>query len=143
MITLTVSERIAKGPGSVFPYLSDPQNFPAWNSAVKKVSPLGGSEPAVGARYAMWRDLPTGKAENELEIVALDPPREFVLRTVSGPTPFVYRYRLAGLDEGGTELTLDAEADLGHLANFAGPIAGNLLQRGIEANLATLRGILG
>jgi hypothetical protein len=78
----------------------------------------------------MERDLPAGPAVNELEIITLERPVEFEIRTTSGPTPFRYRYRFRE-DGPGTVLEFDAEIQLPRLA-------GPLIKRGIEANLATL-----
>ena len=65
------------------------------------------------------------------------PPAAFAIRTVSGPTPFAYRYTLTG-EEGATVVALDAEVELGRL----GPIAARAVRRGVDANLATLRDAL-
>ena len=129
MINLKTSVRIARPIADVFAYVSDPRRFPAWNSAVRAVretSPPG----AVGSTYAMERDLPTGRAHNDLEIVALDPPAEFAIRTTSGPTPFLYRYRFSA-DGAATVVELDGEIEVPRLLAPG-------LRRGIAANLATL-----
>jgi carbon monoxide dehydrogenase subunit G len=111
----------------VFEYVADPRTFPAWNSAVESVT-------AAGTRYVMRRRLPTGPAINELEVVARRPPAAFAIRTVSGPSPFVYRYGFAPTQRG-TRVTLDAEVQVPALV-------ARLLRRGVDANLAALRSIL-
>jgi hypothetical protein len=45
----------------------------------------------IGSTYAMRRELPTRRADNELEIFALEPFTAFGIRTTSGPTSFAYR----------------------------------------------------
>src|SRR3954462_7549761 len=130
MISLTTSIRIARPVDEVFALLADPLRFPLWNSAVTAVE-------GTGPTYTMRRSLPTGQAVNGLEIVALEPPARFAIRTTSGPTPFVYEYRLR--EEGGaTVVELDAEADV------PGPrlLVGRAVKHGIDANLATLRDAL-
>lgn len=62
----------------------------------------------------MERDLPGGRAENELEIVAYERRRKFAIRTTSGPTPFLYRYTFWA-ENGGTIVQLDAEVVLPRL----------------------------
>jgi uncharacterized protein YndB with AHSA1/START domain len=124
MITLTAGVRIARPIDEVFAHVSDLTRFPAWNSAVRSIRHTSGST------YAMERDLPTGRAHNELEVVAVDPPAELVIRTTSGPTPFLYRYRFSSAGAG-TLLELDAEIGLPRIAAPA-------IRRGIEANLAML-----
>jgi hypothetical protein len=66
-----------------------------------------GQTGAVGSTYSMERELPTGRAENDLGVFARDRPREFGIRTTSGPTPFNYRYRFEPAPEG-TVVRLDA-----------------------------------
>lgn len=125
----------------VFAYLSDPANFPHWNSAVRAVRSTSAATPQVGAVYSMERALPSGRAENELEIVALERPREFTIRTASGPTPFRYRYQLSS-DSGETIVTLDAEVELEGVAALAAPLARRAVKRGVDDNLAALKQIL-
>jgi hypothetical protein len=57
----------------------------------------------------MERKLPTGRAVNELEVVASEPPRTFAIRTTSGPTPFLYRHQLSE-ENGETIMKLDARS---------------------------------
>jgi len=123
----TTSVHIDRPVDDVFAYVADPRNFPAWNSAVESVS-------GSGKEFVMQRQLPGGRATNDLEVTTSDSPATFEIRTTSGPTPFVYRYRFdpAGA---GTLLTLEAEVEL------PGLIA-RLLKRGVDANFATLRSIL-
>jgi uncharacterized protein YndB with AHSA1/START domain len=60
----------------VFDYVSDPRNFPRWNSAVQSVNPISGQgEP--GSTYLMERELPGGRAENGLEVVDRERPTAF------------------------------------------------------------------
>jgi uncharacterized protein YndB with AHSA1/START domain len=118
----------------VFARVADPSGFPDWNSAVESVH-------ASGGRYLMHRRLPGGRATNELEIIERQPPTAFTVRTTSGPTPFVYRYRFEPTD-GGTLVTLLADVELPGLAALAGPVATHAIKRGVDANLATLRSIL-
>jgi len=133
--------RIQQPIEDVFAYLSDPANFPHWNSAVRAVRPASAASTQVGAVYSMERELPSGRAENELEIVALERPREFTIRTASGPTPFRYRYQLSS-DGGETIVTLDAEVELEGVAALAAPLMRRAVKRGVDDNFAALKQIL-
>jgi uncharacterized protein YndB with AHSA1/START domain len=125
----------------VFDYLSDPGNFPHWNSAVRAVQATSVSTNKVGSTYSMKRELPSGSADNELEITGLDRPRQFSIRTTSGPTPFHYRYDLRA-DDGETIVTLDAEVQLEGTAALVAPLARRAVKRGVDDNFATLKTIL-
>jgi uncharacterized protein YndB with AHSA1/START domain len=124
----------------VFAYVSDPLTFPCWNSAVQAVRSTSAAEPGVHSTYLMEREIPAGRAVNELEIVASEPPHQFAIRATAGPTPFLYRYRFSAENDT-TVMRLDAQVDLGHAA-FLGPLARRALRSGVDANLATLKTIL-
>jgi hypothetical protein len=89
----------------------------------------------------MTRQLPSGQAENELEITAYERPREFAIRTLSGPTPFTYRYAFSASDDG-TLVELDAEVDLSGALALAEPLARRAVKRGVDENFATLKRVL-
>lgn len=141
MIAFETSVRIALPVEEVFALVADPLRFPRWNSAVQTVRLATGQQGEVGSTYLMGRDLPTGRAENQLEVFARRPPSEFAIRTLSGPTPFVYRYRLS-TEPGATLLELDAEVKLPGPAALLGPVAARGVKRGVDANLAALKAIL-
>ena len=101
MITFETSVRVECPIEEVFAFVSDPLLFPRWNSAVQAVDDTSGVTGEVGSTYSMRRELPAGQVENELEVLVHERPSEFVIRTTSGPTPFLYRYRFAS-DGAGT-----------------------------------------
>jgi uncharacterized protein YndB with AHSA1/START domain len=134
------SVRIDSPVEEVFEYVANPRNFPNWNSAVQAVSVRSG-EVEPGSTYLMERDLPGGRAQNELEIVDREPPTAFTIRTTSGPTPFVYRYRFEP-DRAATLVHLAASVELSGIAGALGPLASRVVKRGVDANFATLKQIL-
>jgi hypothetical protein len=138
MIRFETSIHIARSTEDVFDVISNPLLFPRWNSAVESVEHTSGEPLAVGSRYSMWRELPSGRVANELEITGRDHPTEFAIRTTSGPTPFVYRYRVSP-DSGGTVVALDGSVELPLPAALVAPLAARAVKRGVDANLATLK----
>src|SRR5215218_2167455 len=84
---LTTSVRIRCPLDEVFAFVSEPLNFPRWNSAVRAVRKTRGRDGEVGSTYTMERELPRGSVQNELEIFARRRPTEFGIRTTSEPTP--------------------------------------------------------
>ena len=76
MIHIETNIRIARAREDVFALLSDPPRFPLWNSAVTAVD-------GTGPSYVMHRSLPTGPAENGLEVVERNAPTRFAVRTTS------------------------------------------------------------
>jgi uncharacterized protein YndB with AHSA1/START domain len=136
MIRATTDIRINRPLADVFRYVAEPRNFPAWNSAVETVRPVSGD-----ALYVMERELPGGRATNELGVTVRDPEREFAFRTTSGPTPLAYRMRFTPADDA-TVMHVDVSASLGRAADLAAPIARSVVRRGVDANLATLKRLL-
>jgi uncharacterized membrane protein len=141
MIAFETDVHIDRPIGEVFAYVSDPLNFPAWNSAVQSVRKTSAGQNGVAPTYSMERELPTGRAVNELEVVASERPRKFAIRTTAGPTPFLYRYQFAA-ENGETVVKLDAEVELPGAAAFLPQLARRLVKKGVNDNLATLKQIL-
>jgi hypothetical protein len=142
MIRIETQIELAPRPAVAFAQLADLKRLPAWNSEVQRVVPRLRGPPVAGSRYAMSRRLPQGDVDDELEVVTIDPPRELVLRTIGGATPFTYRYTLSARHDGGTLLQLVAEVQLGPTAELLGPVARRAVRHGIDDNLQTLRAIL-
>jgi carbon monoxide dehydrogenase subunit G len=144
VISFETCIRIARPIEQVFAFVSDPIQFPQWNSAVQTVRPTsaargsfgGTGEP--GSTYSMERELPSGQVENGLEVFAREQPTEFGIRTTSGPTPFVYDYRFTS-DGEGTIVYLDASVELAGVASALGPLAAHAIRRGVDANFTALK----
>jgi uncharacterized protein YndB with AHSA1/START domain len=134
MIRFETSIHIERPTEVVFDVVADPLTFPRWNSAVEAVQHTSGPALGVGSRYSMSRSLPTGRVANDLEIVDRDHPTAFTIRTTSGPTPFVYRYRVSP-DGDGAVVELEGSVELPRLLARA-------IKRGVDDNLATLKQIL-
>ncbi len=138
MITFQTSVRIQRPIDEVFAFVSDPLNFPRWNSAVQTVHGTSGQSGGPGSTYSMQRQLPTGQVENELEILSREHPTKFSIRTTSGPTPFLYHYRFAR-DGADTVIHLDASVDLPGVTAVLGPLAARGVTRGVDSNLSALQ----
>jgi uncharacterized membrane protein len=141
VIAFETDVRIGRRIEEVFAYVSDPLNFPRWNSAVQAVRTTSAGQSGVASTYSMERELPSGRAVDELEVVASERPREFAIRTTAGPTPFLYRYQLSA-ENGETVVKLDAQVELPGAAAFVPQLAGRLVKKGVNDNLATLKQIL-
>jgi uncharacterized protein YndB with AHSA1/START domain len=83
VIAFETDVHIARPLEEVFAYVSEPLNFPDWNSAVQTVRRTSAGDTRVGSTYLMERELPTGHAVNELEVVAREWPSEFAIRTTA------------------------------------------------------------
>src|SRR3954452_11915924 len=135
MISVQTQIEIARPIEEVFDYVSNPRNFPAWNSAVESVQPTGPTT------YLMQRNLPGARAANRLEVFAPARPRELVFHTTSGPTPFGYRIRFTPIGQA-TLMELDLSASLGPAGTLLGTLARRMVKRGVDENLASLGALL-
>jgi uncharacterized protein YndB with AHSA1/START domain len=142
VIAFETQVRIDRPIEEVFAYVSDPLNFPRWNSAVEAVGKTSAGENGAASRYSMVRNLPGGRAVNELEVVESQRPHEFAIRATAGPTPFLYRYRFT-TENGETVVKLDAQVELAGAVAFLPAFARRAVKKGVDDNLATLTQILG
>jgi uncharacterized membrane protein len=138
MISFETSVRVERPVEEVFAFVSDPLLFPRWNSAVQTVHLTSGEPGGLGSTYSMQREIPTGGVENGIEIFEREHPAEFGIRTTSGPTPFLYRYRFAS-DSADTIVHLDASVELPGVAAILGPLAARGVRRAVDANLGALK----
>ena len=138
MIRLQTSVRVERPIEEVFAYIADPLLFPRWNSAVQTMHRTSGQNGAPGSTYSMRRQLPSGRVENELEVLSREHPTNFGIRTTSGPTPFLYNYRFAP-DGADTVIYLNASVELPRATAVLGPLAARGVRRGVDANLAALK----
>lgn len=141
MIGFQTSIAIDRPLEQVFAYVSDPVNFPFWSSAVQVVRPTSAGSSGVGSTYSMERQLPSGRVTNKLEIVVREHPREFAIRTIEGPTPFLYRYRFA-TEDNQTVVRLDGQVELPAVAALMPQLARRAVKHGVDDNLTTLKLIL-
>jgi uncharacterized protein YndB with AHSA1/START domain len=74
VIAIKTNVHISRRIEDVFAYVSDPLNLPRWNSPVEAVRNASAAQNGVASTYSMERALPTGRAVNELEVVANEPP---------------------------------------------------------------------
>lgn len=142
-MTFQLSLDIAASPATVFDFIADFTTTPRWYSAVQEVDRIGEGS-GLGARYEVRRQLPGGPALNEVEITTYESGREVTFTSLSGPTPFVYRY-LVEPGGRGTLLTLEGTisgAGLPGPAALLGPLAERVFKRGMKDNLGQLKKIL-
>jgi len=142
-MTFELNLDIAAPPARVFEFVADFTTMPRWYSAVRRVLRVDGTG-GLGTRYEVHRDLPGGATVNDVAITSYSDGEEVTFTSLSGPTPFVYRYRVQPLRDA-TRLTLEATISGSGLpgpAALLGPLAERLFKRGMRDNLGTLKEIL-
>jgi hypothetical protein len=139
-MTFELSLDITAPPARVFNFVADFTTMPRWYSAVQRVERVEGVG-GLGTRYAVHRNLPGGPTLNDVAITSYSDGAEVTFTSLSGPTPFVYRYLVQPAREA-TRLTLQGSisgAGLSGPAALLGPLAEGLFKRGMRDNLGALK----
>lgn len=140
----TTEMTIDRPVGEVFTYLSRIEDAPSWYSAVTSVQRLDNGPVGTGARFRFQRKLGSNDADNEVEITAFESDRLLELSSVSGPTPFVYRYELARAGRGAhlrLRGTISGEGLTGPAALLK-PLAEKFFHHGMIDNLESLKRLM-
>lgn len=82
---IVTSVEIARPPGEVFAYATDPSRFGEWQAGVVSGHIEGDGVPAVGDRCVMTRRLGGAKRTVTSQITAMDPPAMWAIRGLDGP----------------------------------------------------------
>jgi len=141
MIDFTVDTEIARQPGDVFAYVSDPGNLSNWQTnTVSAVTETGGPV-GVGTRIREVHSAPGGKElESLVEVSEYEPGRVFALQVLEG-TPIHARITFEPI-EPGTVMHFRAYGQLERLMRLASPILGRMLQRQFTDDCARLKALL-
>jgi uncharacterized membrane protein len=144
MGTFSIDININRNARDVFTVVSDVPAMPRWYEAVKDVVTLTPGVSGLGARYKIGRTLPGGPVVNEVAVTEHVPDQVFTIESVTGPTPFRYRYTLEPAGEA-TRLQLEGRITGDGLP---GPLAHvdvlvtQLFKRGMGENLRTLSALI-
>jgi uncharacterized protein YndB with AHSA1/START domain len=144
MGTFHTAVDISRPPADVFAFVAEPHNMPLWYDAVDHVAKTTNGPSGPGARYDVTRSLPGGHVHNDVELTEHQPDRHVTLESLSGPTPFRYRYALEPTSQG-TRLTLDGSISSAGLPGPMGQLDGlatQLFKRGMRHNLNQLKRII-
>ena len=76
---------IARPPGEVFAYATDPSRFPEWQRDVVRVRMEPDGPPGVGSRFITTRRVGGVERTMTQEITELSAPRSWAARGVDGP----------------------------------------------------------
>lgn len=141
MSDFTIDIDIDAPQETVFDYIADGSRTPEWYEAVQTASKTTEGPTAEGTRYTFLRALPQGEVVNDVEVSEFREPSVVAFTSRSGPTPFVYRYRVEPSGAGSRvilEGSITGEGLRGPAA-FLAPLAGKFFKRGMAENLKALK----
>jgi carbon monoxide dehydrogenase subunit G len=139
VIRVEHSVQISRSPEDVFVRLSDVERLPEWQSSALEVhadGPMAQGSHIFEKRRLMGREL-----DNELEVVAFDPPRRLTLRSLGGPVKLTIDHELAAVD-GGTRLTIVASGKAGSLMKLAEPMIARTAEAELRGDFERLKELL-
>jgi hypothetical protein len=123
---------------SVYPYLAEPRNRPAWQSTLRRVDMLTQGPPGLGTR---WRETAIGFGTSEMEIVAFEPNRTWGerARTPFGTATVTLHFEEEDGVRPATRVRVDAELEV---PRVLGPVARAVMRRLFRGDLARAERIL-
>lgn len=139
MIRIELTVEIGRTPGDVFELLSDVERLPEWQTSAVEAHTDGPL--AQGSRITEKRRLLGREVDSELEVVAYEPPKRLILRSLGGPVKFTVDHELAAQGDG-TRLTLVAEAEPGGLMRLTGPMIARTAEQQFRQDFDRLKELL-
>ena len=125
----------------VFDFVTDLANDAQWQSGVKLSEWTSDGPPTVGSTHKVVRNLLGRKVEATMEVTSWDPPNQWGNKSVGGPVPFEGTQKFEAKN-GGTQITLTAQAELGGFFKLAEGLVGKQLEKQMETMLAALKTLL-
>jgi uncharacterized protein YndB with AHSA1/START domain len=136
-IVLTID--IARPPGEVFAYATDPAHFAEWQRDVVGVQ-VAGRAPGVGSRFTTTRRIGRGDRTMTQEITQAAPPRAWAVRGVDGPIrPNVTLTVEPGGDGTRSRATFTFDYEGHGVGHLLVPLVRRMTARGAPASLNNLR----
>jgi uncharacterized protein YndB with AHSA1/START domain len=142
VIDFTIETDIARSPGDVFAYVTDPSKLPSWQT--NTVSSELETDPPLraGSRLREVHTAPGNRrVESLVEVSELDPDRAFGLRMLEGPLPLdaTITFEPAG---GGTRMRFRVHGQPSGAARIAQPLLRLALKQQFAAQCRTLKRLL-
>lgn len=127
----------------VFSYISDPRNESTWLSSASRASNVSDGPTHPGTTYETLAHFLGRRMEFKVEVVEVDPPRQYGYRATHGALQVHRRIHLEPVDKGATRLTMDLEAEGHHrVLRFAEDLMVRAGRRQGQHGLDTLKDIL-
>jgi uncharacterized membrane protein len=142
MINFEISILIHCPITDVFDYVSDTEHDPRWNSAVVGVERIDDCDDKLNCRYKIRRVIGKKRVENIYRVTEYQENKLLTIKTLTGPTPFTYRYSFEPIDKS-TRILLNGKVKDGSLPFKARAfLAAHIVKLGAINNFQKLKSIL-
>jgi hypothetical protein len=115
--------------------VTDPEKIAQWQSDAVESKQTSEGPIGVGATMRDVRQLMGRRMESDVEVIAYEPNKTFNIKNTSGPVQFEIRHIFESVD-GGTKVTLVAEAEPGGFFKLAEPMVARSTQKQFDSNFA-------
>ena len=134
---------INRSPQDVFDYVTDPANDANWQGPAESSRWTSESPHGVGSTQEQVIKFLGRKLELTSEITMWDSPNTTGFRVIEGPIiPFQGVFAFESTGEGGTELTVDFEGEIGGFFKMAEGLVGRQMEKQFDTDLNALKLLL-
>ena len=128
-------------PDDVFATITDPARLPEWQGTAVEAELEGGGPMQPGARVREVRSFLGRRIESTVEILEVDPPTRFVLRSAAGPVLFHVEHVVEPTGDG-SRLRISMEGEARGVLGVAARVAVKAADRQLRADLESLKTML-
>jgi uncharacterized membrane protein len=125
----------------VFAVLSNLENNPKWSTAFLEVEKTSQGPISVGTKWHAVQKAFGRQLESEVEVTEYEPNRKCAQKSKSGPIPAKIWQTYEPV-EGGTQVTVALEAEVGGFFKLAEPLVKTMVKRNIETDFANLKDLM-
>lgn len=122
----------------VFEFSTNPVNDPKWRDSAVSGEKTSDGPIGVGSTFRSVDKLIGREIESTVEVTVWDPPNKYGVKALGGPMPFEMIQTLES-KEGGTQLTLSGQAEIGGFFKLAEGLVGKQLEKQMEKDLNGLK----
>ncbi len=141
MIHIDTEIQINRDLLEVFHYVTNPQHYHQWNSAVISAELVSDKRISSGSKIKLIRNLHRQRTENVLQISDYIPWEKFAIKSINGPIPFMMEYYFNPLKKT-TKIHVHAHLKARPLVSIFKGLVGKRVQSGIDKNLVRLKYLL-
>ena len=142
MARIEASVVIYRPVEEVFAFVTDYETHQQWQSGIVEAKVTSDGPLGVGSQYTYVMQMLGRRVETAGEITEHEPPRKHGWKATSAPFPVFQGGFLFEPIEGGTRVTVLAEAEVGGFFKLAEPLAIRMVRRQLETPLVNLKDIL-
>ena len=125
----------------MFAFVSDLDNQTRWRSGLELAELTSDESFGVGATYREVERFLGRKMERTMEVTGFEPNVKCSFKSTSGPVAFSATISFEA-HEGGTRVSMAADAELGGFFRVAEPMVVRMGRRQMESDMADLKDLL-